>query len=74
MLAEISMFFMTGSTVQHPDTVTPSSILIVQGALDATSFRFVYMDPERHFQTSAETRIVSSFATSEKNLKTKPET
>ena len=27
-LVEISMFFMTWSTVQHPETLTPSSILI----------------------------------------------
>ena len=40
-LVEFSMFlFMTWSTVQHMETLTSSSILIFQGALVATSFRF----------------------------------
>ena len=50
-LVEISKF-------QHPETLTPSSILVFQGALDATSFRFVYMVPKRLFQKSVQTRVV----------------
>ena len=55
---------MTWSTVQHPETLTPSSILIFQGALVGTSFRNFYMVPERLFQKSSETLICPSFATS----------
>ena len=58
ILVENSMFLVKWSTVQHPETLTPSSILIFQGAMDATSFRFFHMVPERLFQTSAETRVV----------------
>ena len=45
-IIEFSMLFMTWSTVQRLETLTPSSILIFQGALDGTSFRCFYMVPE----------------------------
>ena len=52
---------MTWSTVQHTETLTPSSILIFQGAFYATGFLFSYMVPERLFQKSDETQFVSEF-------------
>ena len=45
-LVEISMFFMTGSFVGHPDTLTPSSILIFQSASVSTGIRFFKVVPE----------------------------
>ena len=67
ILVEISMFFMTWSTVQHPETLTPSSILIFQGASVGT-LRLFKVVPEWLFQKSAETLVVvSSFATSLRN-------
>ena len=61
IFVEFTMFFMTWSTVQHMETLTPSSILIFQGALVGTGFRFLNMVPERLFQTSAEAQFFSSF-------------
>ena len=50
-LVEISdIFFMTGSIVQHMETLTPWSILIFQGASVGTSLQFFHMVPERLFQ------------------------
>ena len=58
---------MTWSTVQHTETLTPSSILIFQGALVGTGLRFLYIVPEGLFQKSFETLVFSSFATSLRN-------
>ena len=47
--SDFQCFFMTWSTVHYTENLTPSSILIFQGASVGTGLRIFYMIPERLF-------------------------
>ena len=55
--SKFQCFYMKWSTVQHMETLTPSSILIFQGASVGTGLRFFKVVPERLFQKSAEHHV-----------------